>query len=123
MSPRSIAERLDRAVDQLLAGARPATDTQLAPLVAAASRVQAVLVPPPIGAEFETRLASRLEEAAAGAGGAAWLRGVARRQLQHPRRLIAAGALSSAAVGMTVTAVALWRTSRRQAHPIRLGHR
>ena len=123
MSPRSIADRLDQAVDQLLAGTRPATDAELGPLMATASRVQAALGPPSLGAAFEARLRTRLAEGAASAGGTAWLRGVARRQLQHPRRLIAAGAVSSAALGMTVTLLAVWRTSRRHPHPVRLGHR
>jgi hypothetical protein len=39
---------------------------------------------------------------------------MARRELRHPARILAAGAVSSAAVGVTVTAFAVWR-SRRQA--------
>lgn len=90
--------RLDAAVDTLLAG-EPVREGELADL---ASLVHAALGPIPPSSRFEDRLRRRLQ----GASRIAW------PQLS-PSRLIAAGAVSSAAVG--VTAFAVWRTSRRQA--------
>jgi len=51
------------------------------------------------------------------------LEAFARRELQHPGRLIAAGAVSSAAVGVTVTAVAVWRMRRHGGLGLRVGQR
>jgi hypothetical protein len=100
------AERLDAAVDSILVGARAYGDT----LSDVAALVHAALPPIPPGAGFEARLARRL----GGAGMRDRLRvaAVATRRQLTPVRLITAGALSSAAVG--VTAFAVWRTSRRQ---------
>lgn len=108
------AERLDAAVEAMLLGARTYGDT----LSDVAALVHAALPPIPPGAGFEARLAKRLS----GAGVRDRLRvtAVATRRQLTPIRLIAAGAVSSAAVG--VTAFAVWRTSRRPpAH--RLLHR
>ncbi len=114
MSTPTPAERLDAAVDALLVGARAYGDT----LSDVAALVHAALPPIPPSVRFETRLAKRLS----GAGVRDRLRvaAIATRRELTPNRLIAAGAVSSAAVG--VTAFAVWRTSRRQpAH--RLWHR
>ncbi|HEX5397267.1 MAG TPA: hypothetical protein VFX74_09315 [Candidatus Limnocylindria bacterium] len=90
--------RLDAAVDTLLAG-EPLRDGGLAEV---ARLVHAALGPIPPSFRFEDRLQRKLR----GVSRIAW------PQLS-PGRLIAAGAVSSAAVG--VTALAVWRTSRRQA--------
>jgi hypothetical protein len=89
------AVRLDAVIDELLAGSAPRGDTlsEIAMLAHAALRP----MPPSVG--FEARLRHRLQ------GHAPW-RGF------RPNRFIAAGAVSSAAVG--VTALAVWRTPRRQ---------
>ncbi len=90
--------RLDAAVDTLLAG-QPVRGGELADI---ASLVHAALGPVPPSSRFEDRLRRRLRNSPR----------IAWPQLS-PSRLIAAGAVSSAAVG--VTALAVWRTSRRQA--------
>jgi hypothetical protein len=41
------------------------------------------------------------------------------RQLRHPARLLLTGAVSSAALGVGVTAYAVWRAR----HPAGIGHR
>ena len=89
------ALRTDAAVEAVLAGERPRGD--LADLVHAALR------PLPPGVEFEARLRRRL----AGGTRFAW------PQLT-PSRLLAAGAVSSAALG--VTAVAVYVSRRQPAH-------
>jgi hypothetical protein len=124
MTTRSRAERLDMAVERLLAGERPPADAALGPLLEAAALVRAALPPIPSGQKFEARLSSRLAHLNT-AGGVATAMGAleafARRELSHPGRLIAAGAVSSAAVGMTVTAVAVWRLRRQAAAGVRAG--
>ena len=62
MSTGSQAERLDRAVDQLLSGSRPAADRSLEPLLDAASLVRAAMPPIPAAEDFESRLAGRIEQ-------------------------------------------------------------
>lgn len=117
MTTGSRAERLDHALEQLFAGDRPAHDPVLGSLLETAALVRAALPPIPSGQGFEARLTSRLAHAASGggiAGAVGALEAFARRELRHPGRILAAGAVSSAAVGVTVTAVAVWR-SRRQA--------
>ena len=100
MTTRSTPERLDEAVETLLAGERPAVDAELRPLTHLADLLADVLRPMPPGPRFEADLGRRL----AVEGG---------RRRVTPGRLLAAGALSSAAVGVTVTAWAMWRSSRR----------
>lgn len=102
MTTRSAPERLDEAVDSLLAGERPLVDAELRPLVDVAGVVAGTLRPLPAGRRFEAELGQRLAARAAG-----------RRPLDlvTPGRLLAAGAISSAAVAVTVTA--LRRSSRR----------
>jgi hypothetical protein len=108
MSERSTpAERLDRAIDALLAGAPPPTAAAAAGLtdaerglVRAAATVRAALGTSLAAPRFEARLGARL--AGSAAAGAPWI-------LRHPGRLIVTGAVGSA-VGVGVTAYAVWRS-------------
>ena len=118
-TPGSVAERLDRAVDQLVAGARPGTAAATAGLDAAgralvetADRFRLSLVPLPVAPRFEARLGARLSGVAPSRDAVGWA-------LRHPGRLIVTGAVGSA-VGVGVTAYAVWRSSRRaSAHRLR----
>ena len=109
----TLAERLDRAVDLVLAGS-PARVASAAAglagedrrLVDVAAALRSTLATPLVGPRFEARLGARL----AGVG-TPWI-------LRHPGRLIVTGAVGSA-VGVGVTAYAVWRS--RAAH--RLLHR
>lgn len=92
------ALRTDAAVEAVLAGERPRGD-----LADITGLVHAALRPLPPGVEFEARLRRRL----AGGTRFAW------PQLT-PSRLLAAGAVSSAALG--VTAVAVYVSRRQPAH-------
>ena len=113
------AERLDRAVDELLLGAPAgvaAASVGLAvddrPLLEAAATLRALLAPSLVGARFESRLGARLSTVPT----SPWI-------LRHPGRLIVTGAVGSA-VGVGVTAFAVWRSTRRSAAPAhRLLHR
>lgn len=114
----STAERLDRAVDDLLAGtpARVAAATAglpaaQHPLVEAAASLRAALAASVVAPRFEARLGARLS----GAAVSPWI-------LRHPGRLIVGGAVGSA-VGVGVTAYAVWRTTRRAGAAHRLLHR
>ncbi len=111
-SPGSVAERLDLALDQLGAGAAPGTaaatiamDPQGRLLIDTAARLRHALAPPPLSARFEARLGARLAGVAPSRDAVGWA-------LRHPGRLIVTGAVGSA-VGVGVTAYAVWRTSRR----------
>lgn len=111
----TMAERLDRAVDELLQGAAPSVAAAAAglglaerPLVEAAASVRASLAPSLVAPRFEARLGSRLS------GGAPWI-------LRRPG-LILTGAVGSA-VGVGVTAYAVWRTRRSWGPAHRLLHR
>lgn len=102
----------------LLAGGEPATavaavgDPDLRAPLEAAAALRASLVPPPVGVRFEARLGARLAEATRSRRGA----------LHSPARILVMGAISSAAVGVGVTAFAFWRSNRRQARLVqRLG--
>jgi hypothetical protein len=122
---RTPAERLDLAVDQVLDTDRPPADSdpELRPLLHVAASVHRALPTIPAGEPFAARLAARLAEPNPVwrlTGRAAEL---ARRGMHDRGRLIAAGAVSSAAVGVTVTAVAVWLTSRRNAAGHRAAHR
>jgi hypothetical protein len=124
MTSGSRAERLDHAVEQLITGGRPVRDPALDALLETAALVRAALPPIPSGRRFEARLTSRLAHAAAGgpvAGAVGALEAFARRELRHRGRILAAGAVSSAAVGVTVTAVAVWRSRRHGALSTRAG--
>ena len=102
------SERLDRAIDAMLDGTSPGTAVATAgieaadrPLLAAASALRTALASSLVAPRFEARLGARLS----GAAGTPWL-------LRHPRRLIVTGAVGSA-VGVGVTAYAVWRSTRR----------
>ena len=116
--PPSIAERLDRAVDGILDGLSPqvaaatgAVDDASRRLVEVAGDLRSVLVPPPVGPRYEARLGARLATQP-GRDPVAWAR-------SHPGRLIVTGAVGSA-VGVGVTAYAVWRSSRRASGAHRL---
>ncbi len=108
MIERTPAERLDHALDALLATtqASPPVDPQLRPLLGTAHRVRLALAPIPAGARFEARLGHKLAAAQHGLI-------PARDRLHLPGWLLLTGAVSSAAVGVGVTAYAVWRGSRR----------
>ena len=119
--PPSAAERLDRAVDGILDGrsfqaaaASSGVDAATRPLVALAGDLRATLVPPPVGTRYEARLGARLATQPV-RDPVAWA-------LRHPGRLIVTGAVGSA-VGVGVTAYAVWRSSRRGPGAHRLLHR
>jgi hypothetical protein len=121
--PPSVAERLDRALDGMLAGHPPALgaiasdQASLRPLVAVAADVRASLPTPPIAPRFEARLGARLATAAEPHAPLAWV-------LRTPGRRIVTGAVGSAAVGVGITAFAVWRHGRRTGTPAhRLLHR
>jgi hypothetical protein len=108
------AERLDQAIDAVIAGSPAPVAAAVAgvspterPLVDAAASLRATLAASLVAPRFEARLGARL----AGVGGAPWI-------LRHPGRLIVTGAVGSA-VGVGFTAYAVWRS--RTAH--RLLHR
>ncbi|HET7520627.1 MAG TPA: hypothetical protein VFK61_03700, partial [Candidatus Limnocylindria bacterium] len=109
----SAAEQLDHAVERLLAGERPVVDSSMRPLLEAATLVRAALPPIPGGPGFEARLLSRLAGRQRPVDVAR--RGVRRVAGWRPGRMVAAGAVSSAAVGVTVTAYAVWRSRRHAA--------
>ncbi len=114
MIDRTPAERLDRALDALLAQDAPAPapamalDPRLRPLLVTGRRVQLALAPLPAGDRFEARLAQRLAHERH--------RGPSSWQWPHPPAwLLLTGAVSSAAVGVGVGAYAVWRGNRRGA--------
>ena len=92
----SQAEQLDRALDDVLVGAQPVVDAELRPLVALAATLREALAPQPVSRGFEARLAARL------------------RQPSARTRIVATGAVGSAAIGLAgVTAYAVWRVAHR----------
>jgi hypothetical protein len=119
----STAERIDRAIGQLLEGASPgaaAASAGLLPgdrrVMGVAASLRAALSLPPVAPRFEARLGARL-------AGAAALRDQVGWAFRHPGRLIVTGAVGSA-VGVGVTAYAVWRSGRRSPGPAhRLLHR
>lgn len=74
-----------------------------------AARLLDALRLPPVAPRFEARLGARLAHAATTGQPMAWV-------LRHSGRLIVTGAVSSA-VGVGMTAYAVWRSSRRTAGP------
>jgi hypothetical protein len=107
------AERLDQAIDALLTGSPAPIAAAVAgvssgdrALVESASAIRATLATSLVAPRFEARLGARL----AGVSGTPWI-------LRHPGRLIVTGAVGSA-VGVGVTAYAVWRsrTSHRLLH-------
>lgn len=109
----SMAERLDRAVGDLVAGvpaaisaATAGLDRDARALVDTADRLRLALAPPPVGPRFEARLGARLAGLAPDTM-VPWPR-------RRPSRLLVTGAVGSAVgVGVGVTAFAVWRTARR----------
>jgi hypothetical protein len=121
MSTGSQAERLDHALDHLLAEGRPPrADGSLRPLLDVAALVRDALPPIPTSVRFDSRVLGRLGQRGGVNAAVDAVERFARRELRHPGRVVAAGAVSSAALGVTVTAVALWR-SRRHAMAGALG--
>lgn len=119
--PPSAAERLDRAVDGILDGLSPVvaaaaarTEAASRPLVLLAAELRSVLAPPPVAPRFEARLGARLASAAHARDPVAWA-------MRHPGTLIVTGVGS--AVGVGVTAYAVWRSTRRSGAAYRLLHR
>lgn len=120
----SLAERLDHALDGLIAGRSPAVaaagaalDGALRPLVTLGADVHAAMPVPVVAPRFEARLGARLAQAAQPRDPLSW-------SLRHPGRLIVTGAVGSAAVGVGITAFAVWRSGRRASPPAhRLLHR
>jgi hypothetical protein len=112
MTTGSPAERLDHAVDVLLAGGRPPRNATTRPLLETAATVRAALPPIPTARGFEARVLTRLTHPDGVAGAVGALEAIVRRELRHPVRILAAGAVSSAAVGVTLTAVVVWRSRR-----------
>ena len=120
--PPSASERLDRAVDGILDGMSPGVAAAAAgmepaglPLVALAAELRATMAAPPVAPRFEARLGTRLAPSGPNRDPVAWA-------LRHPGRLIVTGAVGSA-VGVGVTAYAVWRSSRRASGASRLLHR
>ncbi|MCC6617742.1 MAG: hypothetical protein IT341_01740 [Chloroflexi bacterium] len=108
-SPRTTAERLDLAIDEVLLGSSPGLAAAGAglpaadrPMVAVARMLHEALRGALVSPRFEARLGTRL---AVGAASGPWV-------LRHPGRLIVTGAVGSA-VGVGVTAFAVWRNTRR----------
>ena len=88
---------------------------ELAPLVDAASVVRSALGPLPAGSRFEARLASRLAGQGTLAHLVAAIGDATRHELRHPGRVLITGAVSSAALGVGVTVLAIRRAGRRHA--------
>jgi hypothetical protein len=108
VSDRTPAERLDHALDALLADAAPAPlDPALGPLLMTARRVRAAVAPVPVAARFDRRLAARLTRPPS--------RSLPEHWLHPPAWLLVSGAVSSALVGLGMTAYAVWRGNRRSA--------
>jgi hypothetical protein len=105
----SPAERVDRLIDATLAsmGTRDAVDAELRPLAAVIASVADALPPIPPADRFAARLGARLAQRATGRRAPGLLG-------QRGRLIVTGAAVSSAAVGVGVTAFAVWRSSRRQ---------
>ena len=103
LADRTPAERLDRALDNLLRGGVANREPELRPLLDAADRLRLALAPVPMSSRFEAELARRV----------AARRRISAPDLHVPNWLLLTGALSSAAVGLGITAYAVWRGSHR----------
>ena len=108
----SAAERLDLAVASVLdgtpAGAAAASaglERDARSLVSVAAALRGALAVPLPAPRFEARLGTRLAGAGERMDALSWA-------LRHPRGLMVTGAVSSA-VGVGVTAYAVWRSNRR----------
>jgi hypothetical protein len=73
------------------------------------------LGPLPAGSRFEARLAARLASHGPVVDLVAAIGEATRRELRHPGRILLTGAVSSAAVGVGVTLLAMRRVARRHA--------
>ena len=100
---RSPAERLDLALDSLLSGGLATAERELRPLLDTADALRRALSPVPVSARFEAELGRRVAHRRRGS----------RLDLHVPTWLLVTGAVSSAAVGVGVTAYAVWRGSHR----------
>lgn len=110
--PPSVAERLDSALQHVLDGVEPAVaaaSAGVAPpqreLVELAAELRSAVPAPPVAPRFEARLGARLAERAIHRDPLGWM-------ARHHGHLIVTGAVGSA-VGVGVTAYAVWRTARR----------
>ena len=119
--PPSAAERLDHAVDGVLEGLSPVvaaaaagTEPSGRPLVLLAAELRTILAAPPVAPRFEARLGARLAGAVHARDPVAWA-------MRHPGTLLVTGVGS--AVGVGVTAYAVWRSTRRSGAASRLLHR
>jgi hypothetical protein len=108
----STARRLDRAIDELLAGVPAGVAAGIAGLdgrdrvpLGTADRLRLALAPASVAPRFEALLGARLAGLGPGRDTGPWA-------LRHPGRLIVTGAVGSA-VGVGVTAYAVWRSTRR----------
>ena len=77
--------------------------------------LRSALGPLPVGSRFEARLAARLKATNPVAQLVAAVGDATRRELRHPGRIVITGALSSAAVGLGFTVLAVRRATRRHA--------
>ena len=118
----SVVERLDRAVDLVLSGRSPAAaaasariDPEQRDLLDVASDLRDNLRAPVASPRFEAQLGTRLASNGGSRDPVGWA-------LRHPGRLIVTGAVGSA-VGVGVTAYAVWRSSRRAPIANKLLHR
>ena len=121
MRTNTMAERLDRALDGLMDGASPAVAAAGVglgdagrSLIEVADRLRGALPVIAVAPRFEARLGAQLATTAAPRDPMRWV-------LAHPGRLIVTGAVGSA-VGVGVTAYAVWRSTRRPS-VIRAWHR
>ena len=122
--PPSAAQRLDHALDGVVAGVAPAvaaaaaaSDPTLRRLVTLGDELRSAMPVPVVAPRFEARLGAKLAHATQPRDPVGWA-------LRHPGRLIVTGAVGSAAVGVGITAFAVWRGARRAPPPAhRLLHR
>ena len=117
----SRAERLDAALDSLISGpsSRPIAsilDPTVRPFVELGGDVAAALPVPVVSPRFEARLGARLADASERRDPLAWAS-------RNSGRLLVTGAVGSAAVGVGITAFAVWRGRRQSAVSHRLLHR
>ena len=110
-TPLSPAARLDQALDAVLGGVAPSTacaglDVSGRDLVLLGAEVRGALPIPVVAPRFEARLGTRLAGGARHRDPLGWA-------IRHRGPLLVTGAVGSAAVGVGVTAFAVWRSSRR----------
>jgi hypothetical protein len=115
--PPSAALRLDHALDGVVSGIAPAVaaaagafDPTLRQLVTLGDELRGAMPVPVVAPRFEARLGAKLAHVAQPRDPVGWA-------LRHPGRLIVTGAVGSAAVGVGITAYAVWRGARRPPSP------